>query len=111
MSAGPHARDDRGGKLAAGNEPHEECAEAERFMHMQRQDRQRRPDDEESDEYRRHNGQQRCDRPAAARDLEERSTSETNDSQENCVFARRHLGVPVVYLQCAIKALSSRHRR
>src|SRR6266536_6188234 len=51
-------------------------------MHMQRQDWQRRPDDEERDEYRRHNGQQRCDRAAAARDLEERSTSETNELRQ-----------------------------
>ena len=58
MSPCPHARDDRGGELAAGNKPDEERAVPEALMHMQRQHRHRETDDQEGDEHRRHDGQQ-----------------------------------------------------
>jgi len=62
MAAGPHAREDRGGKLAAGHETHQEGAETKSLVHMQRQHRQRDPDHEKSDEHRRHDRQQRRER-------------------------------------------------
>ena len=65
-SAGPHAREDCSGKLAAGNKAHQECAKTKFLMHMQRQDRHRDPDDKECDENRRHNRQQRRARPRLA---------------------------------------------
>jgi hypothetical protein len=55
----PQARDQCGGELCPGNEPHHEGAETEALMHVQRQDGHGETDDEEGHEDDGHQRQQR----------------------------------------------------
>jgi hypothetical protein len=56
---GPNPRDERGQKLAAGDQADHEGAQAEALMHVQRQNRKRHADDEKADEDHGHDRQER----------------------------------------------------
>ena len=60
LAAGPHAREDRGGELAARHQTYDRRVQAEPFMHMQWQNRHGHADNEERCEHRSNDRQQCC---------------------------------------------------